>query len=153
MGAFILAWLTGEAIIVYRSVKVQGGPPWPGQLLAGTGAFAALALLSEAGPGARQLALTAAWGLNAAGFLALFPASPAALGNGMGSLTGTNPSNNGWWANVTANRVSDSSVLPAAGGCGPASSGGGTGSVPDASGNCPPGYIPHNGKCVPPMVA
>jgi hypothetical protein len=169
VGAFLIAWLAGEGIMIYRSVKVQGGPPWPGQLLAGTGAFAALAVLAEAGPDARKIALAVAWGLNAAGFMALFPASPALMGNALGTLTGTNPANSGWWGNVTANTVSDTSVLPAAGGCGPAGSGTGaggsagasTGGSPGASikageqsgtkqtypGGCPAGYMNVGGKC------
>lgn len=113
-GAFLLAWLTGEAIICYRSVKVQGGPPWPGQLLAGTGAFAALAILAEAGPEARKIALTVAWGLNAAAFLNLFaPAdNKGPLNAGMASLTGTNPQNKGWWGNVTASQINTNYMFP-----------------------------------------
>jgi len=118
-GAFLLAWLVGEGIIIYRSVKVQGGPPWPGQLLAGTGAFAALAILAEAGPDARKIAITIAWGLNAAGFLALYtPATGTqnAAGQAMGQLTGTNAANQGWWGNVTGSSVKNTSVFPAGSG-------------------------------------
>jgi len=121
-GSFLLAWLTGEAIICYRSVKVQGGPPWPGQLLAGSAAFAVLAILAEAGPDARRVALTIAWGLNAAGFLALY--TPATgqqntAGAAMGSLTGTNAANKGWWGNVTApgGGIKNTAVLAGRGNC------------------------------------
>lgn len=147
MGAFILAWLTGEAIICYRSVAIQGGPPWPGQLLAGTGAFAVLALIAEAGPEARKLALSVAWALNAGAFLALFPESPAIMGNTMGTVTGTDQRNKGWWANATASRVSNTSVLPGAGGCGPDAAGGGGGGGVGAG--CPPGYTKIAGICLP----
>lgn len=117
-GPFLLAWLAGEAIIIYRSVKVQGGPPWPGQLLAGTGAFAALAILAEAGADARRIALTVAWGLNAAGFLALFPATGTTLGNAAGKMTGTSDANAGWWQAVTSTQTAATAVLPGAGNCG-----------------------------------
>jgi hypothetical protein len=153
MGPFLLAWLAGEGIIIYRSIKVQGGPPWPGQLLAGTGAFAALAVLAEAGPGARRAALTIAWGLNAAGFLALFQVGQSiGVTNAMSTLTGTNPQNSGWWAAVTdpSRAVSDTMVLPASGGC----TGAGTGTTDPTTG-CPPGQVKSlsDGKCYPVMAA
>jgi len=134
MGAFVLAWLVGESIIVYRSVKTQGGPPWPGQLLAGSGAFAALAILAEAGNDARRVALMVAWGLNAAGFLALFPqnTTTATAPNWANALTGTNPRVAGWWDVVKTNPISDNSVLPGASGCGGV---GGSASAPGSSGS------------------
>ena len=67
----LLAWLVGEAIIVYRTVHNESRPPMPGELLASSGGFVLLALLAEVQPG---LALTLAWGLDAAAFLNLAPA-------------------------------------------------------------------------------
>ena len=71
MGPFIAAWLVGEGIIVYRSVKHQKVPPGPGQLLLSSGVFVMLALLAEA-PNARKLAVTLAWGFDIAALLNLW---------------------------------------------------------------------------------
>ena len=71
MGAFVMAWLVGEGIIVYRSVKQQKAPPGPGQLLLSSGVFVLLGLLAEA-PKARPLAITLAWGFDIAAFMNLF---------------------------------------------------------------------------------
>lgn len=72
MGGLVLAWAVGEGIIVYRAVKVNHAPPMPGALLAASGLFVMLALLSEA-DSARGLATALAWGFDAAAFLNLFP--------------------------------------------------------------------------------
>jgi hypothetical protein len=68
MGGFIAAWLVGEGIIIFRSVKKQKIPPGPGQLLLSSGLFVALALLAES-ESARKLAITLAWGFDAAAFM------------------------------------------------------------------------------------
>lgn len=68
MGPFIAAWLTGEGIIIYRSVREQKAPPGPGQLLLSSGVFVMLALLAEA-KSARPLATTLAWGFVAAAWM------------------------------------------------------------------------------------
>jgi hypothetical protein len=72
MGPFLLAWLVGEGIIIYRSVKVQKAPPGPGQLLFTSGLFVLLALLAESEK-ARPLATTVAWGYDIAAYMNLFP--------------------------------------------------------------------------------
>jgi hypothetical protein len=71
MGGFVLAWLVGEGIIIYRSVKQQHAPPGPGQLLLSSGVFVLLGLLAEA-ESARKVAITLAWGFDAAAALNLF---------------------------------------------------------------------------------
>lgn len=83
MGPFIAAWLVGEGIIVYRSIRGQrhlgpGGriinnpyPPGPGQLLLSSGVFVMLALLAEA-QSARKLAVTLAWGFDLAALMNLW---------------------------------------------------------------------------------
>lgn len=71
MGPFIAAWLVGESIIVYRSVKRLKAPPGPGQLLLSSGVFVMLALLAEA-PSARKLAITLAWGFDIAALMNLW---------------------------------------------------------------------------------
>lgn len=71
MGPFLAAWLVGEGIIVYRSVKNQNIPPGPGQLLLSSGVFVLLAVLAEA-RSARTLALTLAWGFDIAAFMNLW---------------------------------------------------------------------------------
>lgn len=68
MGGFIAAWLVGEGIVIYRSVKVNKVPPGPGQLLLSSGVFVLLGLLAEA-PQARSLAITLAWGFDIAAFM------------------------------------------------------------------------------------
>jgi hypothetical protein len=60
----MLAWLTGEGILVYRWWKA-GAPPPPGALLLSSGVFAGLALLAQSQQ-ARMLATTLAWGYDLA---------------------------------------------------------------------------------------
>lgn len=72
MGPFILAWLVGEGIIIYRSVKKQSAPPGPGQLLLTSGLFVVLGILAES-QSARPLATTLAWGFDVAALMKLFP--------------------------------------------------------------------------------
>jgi hypothetical protein len=69
----VLAWAVGEGIIIYRAVKVNHAPPMPGSLLAASGLFIMLGLLSEGGEGAGKLATALAWGFDVAAFLNLFP--------------------------------------------------------------------------------
>lgn len=63
-----MAWLVGEGIIIYRSVKEQKAPPGPGQLLLSSGVFVLLGLLAES-EAARPLAVTLAWGFDIAAFM------------------------------------------------------------------------------------
>lgn len=72
MPGIVLAWLTGEGLIFYRSWRQQGRFPVPGQLLAASGIFALLALVAEA-PQATFAATAAAWGFDIAAFLNLAP--------------------------------------------------------------------------------
>lgn len=72
MGPFVFAWLIGEGIIVYRSVKQRHIPPGPGELLYSSGLFVLLALLAEARQ-ARFLATALAYGFDIAAFMNLFP--------------------------------------------------------------------------------
>jgi hypothetical protein len=81
MGAFVLAWMVGNGIIVYRSVKVNKAPPQPGTLLVSSGVFFLLALLAES-PKARSLAITLAWGFDAAAFMNLFGVGKPVEGKG-----------------------------------------------------------------------
>lgn len=83
---FVLAWLAGETMIIYKSART-GGPPVPGRLLASSLLFAALGLLGEAQQ-ARFLALALAWGFDAAAFLCLFNQTPQNCGGYLGPLTG-----------------------------------------------------------------
>jgi hypothetical protein len=68
----MLAWLAGEAIIVYRSYKQDGRPPMPGQLLASSALFAALGLLGR-NQQAAFLAGALAWGFDIAAFYNIAP--------------------------------------------------------------------------------
>lgn len=70
MGPFVMAWLVGEGILVYRSVRRDKTPPGPGILLVTSGVFVLLALLAEAEK-ARTLATTLAWGFDIAAYMNL----------------------------------------------------------------------------------
>lgn len=100
MGAFIAAWLVGEGIIVYRSIKVQKAPPGPGQLALTSGLFIALALLAELGQ-ARSVATMLAWGLDVAAFMKLSEDSKKA---GESSVT-----KKPWWPPAQA---PDNTIFP-----------------------------------------
>ena len=80
MGAFVAAWLTGEGIIAYRSVKKNHAPPWPGEMLIASGIFVLLGLLAES-QRARPIAVTLAWGFDIAALMNLFPTNPNPLAN------------------------------------------------------------------------
>lgn len=64
------AWMVGETIIIYRTVSKQKRPPMPGELLASSGLFLLLALLSDVQPG---LASLLGWGFDLAALLNLSP--------------------------------------------------------------------------------
>lgn len=72
MGLFTMAWLIGEGIIVFRSVRANHAPPMPGSLIASSGVFALLALLAES-ESARPLAVALAYGFDIAAATNLFP--------------------------------------------------------------------------------
>lgn len=72
-GAFIAAWLTGEALVIWRMVHKDHKPPVPGALLGITGLFVALGALAEF-PQATSLAMALAWGLDVAAFMQVLPA-------------------------------------------------------------------------------
>ena len=67
-----LAWLTGNAILFWRSWKQDQRLPIPGQLIAANFVFIALALLAEA-ERARFLATALAWGFDVAALLNVLP--------------------------------------------------------------------------------
>lgn len=71
MGPLVMAWLVGEGIICYRSVKVVKGPPGPGQLLLSSGLFVMLAIAAESDR-LRSVAVTLGWGFDIAAFMNLF---------------------------------------------------------------------------------
>lgn len=72
MGPLIAAWLVGEGIICYRTVKQLKAPPGPGQLLISSGVFVLLALLAESSK-ARPVAIALAVGVDIAAFMNLAP--------------------------------------------------------------------------------
>jgi hypothetical protein len=75
MGGLVMAWLVGEGIIIYRSVRLQRVPPGPGQLLLSSGVFVILALIAEAQQ-ARQVATLAAWAFDLAAFMNIAAVTP-----------------------------------------------------------------------------
>lgn len=72
MPGIVSAWLVGEGIIFWRSWKQDRRFPVPGQLIAASFIFAALAVLAEA-ERARFLATTMAWGFDIAALLNVLP--------------------------------------------------------------------------------
>lgn len=76
MGPFVLAWLVGEGIIIYRSVKLHKAPPGPGQLLLSSGVFVLLALISEVGDGGKRLATLLGWGFDIAAWMNIAEIAP-----------------------------------------------------------------------------
>lgn len=66
-----MAWLVGEGIIIYRTVKQIKGPPSPGQLMLSSGIFVLCALLAESQT-MRPAAVSLAWGFDIAAFMNLF---------------------------------------------------------------------------------
>lgn len=69
MGPFVLAWLVGEGIIVYRTVSRDHVPPGPGRLLSSSGLFVLLSLLAKGGPGPARAATLLAVGFDIAAYL------------------------------------------------------------------------------------
>ncbi len=108
MGLFVMAWLVGEGIIVYRSAKIAKAPPGPGQLLVTSGVFVLLGLLAEAGDGGRRLATTLAVGFDIAAFMTLRPGN---IGDAVGSVTGVALSKN--VGNWPPPKAPDTVILPA----------------------------------------
>jgi hypothetical protein len=77
VGGITIAWLIGEAIIVYREVARQHHAPVPGTLLGSSGFFALCALLAEYAP-ARPAATLLAFGIDIAAWLQAPLVTPAA---------------------------------------------------------------------------
>lgn len=69
---FVLAWLAGESIVTYRSVKSQHMPPSPRQLALSSLLFLGLGIIAEYQP-ARSTAAAFAWGVNLAILLKVLP--------------------------------------------------------------------------------
>ena len=74
MPSIAAAWLVGNGIIIYRSVK-QGRPPVPGQLVAANGVFIILSVVAatKAAPVAGLLA----WGFDIAALMNVLPGAVA----------------------------------------------------------------------------
>ena len=70
MRGVILAWGLGMGIIVYRAAVKEHRPPVPGQMLAATGLFAAMAALAEYQPAA---ATAFAFGVDIAVLMKVLP--------------------------------------------------------------------------------
>lgn len=66
--SIVLAWGVAVGIITYRTVKTQHRPPMPGTLLASSGLFIVLGLLSGPAP---ELAGALGWGFDFAALLNL----------------------------------------------------------------------------------
>jgi hypothetical protein len=75
VGGLVLAWMAGEAMIVWRWWKHKAPPP-PGALLEASILFIAMAVLAEYQP-ARTSATMFAWGIDIAVLLQLVGKEPA----------------------------------------------------------------------------
>ena len=98
MGTFVMAWLVGETIIVYRSAKTLKAPPGPGQLVLSSGLFALLALIAQSEK-AQTPATLFAWGINVAAFMNLYPSSANKAGSAIAKAVGqvVSPGTNQSW--------------------------------------------------------
>lgn len=91
MPGLIIAWAVGEGIIVWRGIR-QRKPPVPGDMLATSALFVALAALAEYQP-ARAAAVAMAFGLDIAVLMQILPGTsvgqgkPAAAAGGGGQRT------------------------------------------------------------------
>ena len=74
MGSLTLAWLTGMGITSWRQVRQSGHLPVPASLVAVTGLFVALGIVSEVAPVTARVVELTAWGLDLAGLLRVLPA-------------------------------------------------------------------------------
>ena len=74
MGGFVLAWLTGESIVVYRWAKLKA-PPTPGALALSSFVFVGLAVIAQYQP-ARATATAAAWAFDLAVLLQVVGTAP-----------------------------------------------------------------------------
>ena len=75
MGGFVLAWLTGEGIVIYRWAKLKA-PPTPGALVLSSFVFVGLAVIAQAQP-ARTTATVAAWAFDLAILLQVVGKAPS----------------------------------------------------------------------------
>lgn len=74
MGGFVLAWLAGESIVVYRWAKLKA-PPTPGALALSSMLFVGLAAVAQYQP-ARTTATVTAWALDLAILLQVVGKTP-----------------------------------------------------------------------------
>lgn len=75
MGGFVLAWLAGESIVIWRWAKLKA-PPTPGALALSSGLFVGLAVIAQYEP-ARTTATVTAWALDLAILLQIVGKAPA----------------------------------------------------------------------------
>lgn len=76
MGGFVLAWLTGEGIVIYRWAKLKA-PPTPGALALSSFVFVGLAVIGQYQP-ARTAATVTAWAFDLAILLQVVGKAPSA---------------------------------------------------------------------------
>lgn len=75
MGPFVVAWGIGLGIMTFRAVKADKRPPWPGQLMVGSGYFILLGMLAQYRP-ARSVATLTAYGVDLAALFQVLPGLP-----------------------------------------------------------------------------
>lgn len=67
------AWLVGEALVIWRIVHKEHHIPAPGALLGISALFAGMAVAADVFPRAGKVIVLAAWGLDVAALLNLWP--------------------------------------------------------------------------------
>jgi hypothetical protein len=72
-----MAWLAGEAIVIWRMVHKDHRPPVPGALLGISALFLVMALAADMVPKAAGLIALTAWGLDVAALMNALPAGLA----------------------------------------------------------------------------
>ena len=72
-----MAWLAGEAIVIWRMVHRDHRPPVPGTLLGISALFLVMALAADMAPRAAGLISLTAWGLDVAALMNALPAGLA----------------------------------------------------------------------------
>jgi hypothetical protein len=75
MGGFVLAWLAGESIVIWRWAKLKTPPP-PGALALSSGLFLGLAVIGQYQPARTTVTLTA-WALDLAILLQVIGKTPS----------------------------------------------------------------------------
>ena len=90
MGGFMIAWLLGEGIVIWRWGKA-GAPPTPGALALSSGFFALLGIVGSAYPPSRGAMTALAFGVDIAALIQVLPGSTVQQNTGWPPPTISDP--------------------------------------------------------------